>query len=297
MRLCHYPHFRHSRHPAPSSGRSSEPTHLPYLPSPHGTIAKRKAPKTVPVSARSTARLEATNLPDQQLQGSPASGHSNALDDTRPEVRKRRKTSHESSTEPGNGVRAAGPSSAPSGSGPTTLVASPSMSSHLFADASLSLFNSMDVDGGDGSGSTANAGTGSGANNNEDWTQHESIFNSPQLGAGAPTPVASSSVLAPPGPAHGASVGSGAHPTTTPPTGGPYSAFGQPSASTPSPNAQGRVVSPRPLSTFAHPSSHRDSMAHSVVGAPSSATGAAHTAPTTRSKEREQLMSGPLMFR
>ncbi|KAL1897047.1 hypothetical protein Sste5346_004252 [Sporothrix stenoceras] len=38
-------------------------------------------------------------------------------------------------------------------------------------------------------------------------------------------------------------------------------------------------------------------MSHSIIGAPSSVAGAATATPSARSKEREQLMSGPLMFR
>lgn len=246
-------------------------------------------------SSRNTARLEATTSQQQLLQGDLVRRQTTTLEDSLPDLRKRRKTAHGGADRNVNGDPSnsgGGGAAAASAEAAATSQAGPNMSGPLFLDSSLSLFHSMDVDGGDASGSNGDGAV-------EDWTQHESIFNSPPppLPSAMPPPPSNA------GPSRAVSAlantsgaSNASNPTTTPPAGLVGVSANQLLGQTPSPNAQGHIVSPRPLSTVRQPSAQRNSMSHSIVGA-SSAAGATTANPSTRSKEREQLMSGPLMFR
>ncbi|CAK7210788.1 hypothetical protein SCUCBS95973_000907 [Sporothrix curviconia] len=200
------------------------------------------------------------------------------------------------------------------------------MSAHLFLDSSLSLFGGMDVGGG-------GADSGAGA---DDWTQHESLFNSPprQLHlAGTtlmPPPPPSASAAGPsqlsrtlsanansssPGAVNSSNNSNNNSSSSSGGCGNSNFLAASPLAGTaatpssnnnkqnilgqtPSTGAQGRVISPRPFSYIKQSSAQRDSMSHSVNGAPTTAGGAApNVATSARTKEREQLLSGPLMFR
>ncbi|ERT01290.1 hypothetical protein HMPREF1624_02532 [Sporothrix schenckii ATCC 58251] len=171
------------------------------------------------------------------------------------------------------------------------------MSGHHSQNSSLGISHSMDVDGGDASGVSGGAG-------GEDWTQHESIFNSPPTPGPSVSASVSTSVVPPPpatnsGISHAISAltnangaSNSSNPSTSPP-GKPIAALSSHIlGKTPSPNAQNRVISPRPaLST------QRGSKSQSVVGVPPVAAAATTAAATARAKEREKLITGPLMFR
>ncbi|KIH92752.1 hypothetical protein SPBR_02518 [Sporothrix brasiliensis 5110] len=252
------------------------------------------------ISGQLTQRLEATTSQERPTHTSPARRHTAVLEDSRPGLRKRRKTSRKSSYKgivrdavgrPSNsagGGAAAARTSAEAVAAATQ--AGPSMSGHHSQDSSLGISHNMDVDGGDASGINGGAGA-------EDWTQHESIFNSPPPPGPSVSASTSISVVPPPpatnsGISHANVASNSSNPSTSPPRGPIAAASGHILGETPSPNAQKRVISPRPGR-----STQRGSKSQSVVDVPPLAAAATTAAATARAKEREKLITGPLMFR
>ena len=276
-----------------------------------------------------TARLEDTKRPQRSLHGE-ADGPSPISKPAVLERQKRRKTLHGGdgrdaiilgySNIGSNGSSTVNNSRSSQthdrrrsggGSGGTSQ-SRPSMSANLFLDPSISLFSGMDVDGGAGMGTEGSSSAGA-----DDWTQHVSIFNSPSHQSHAAAAAAAAAMPPPSASAAAANprltrallantTGAGSillgaannninnnnNNTTHNNSSGDSSSsnflatsplVGAAAVASSSPSAGSRVISPRPFSHIAQSSGQRDP--------------APTTVPSARSREREKLLSGPLMFR